>query len=74
MGPSDSRALLAAIRFPTVAACGREDRVTPWPSEEPTSAIPGAERVLLEECGHLSPLERPDQVSMPLKDWLGKAQ
>jgi pimeloyl-ACP methyl ester carboxylesterase len=27
--------------------------------------------VVLEECGHMSPLERPAEVSSELRNWLG---
>ncbi len=32
--------------------------------------IKGARTVVVEDCGHLSPLERPEAVTRALRDWL----
>jgi pimeloyl-ACP methyl ester carboxylesterase len=32
--------------------------------------IPHARFVVIENCGHLSTLERPDEVTAALRDWL----
>jgi len=37
---------------------------------EISGAIPGARHVIIEECGHLPPLERPHAVSALLRQWL----
>ncbi len=67
----DSRPGLAAIRCPTLLLCGRQDPLAP-PAlhEEMAKAIPGAELVILEDCGHLSPLEQPEAVTAALRRWL----
>ena len=67
----DNRPNLAAIACPTLVLCGRLDVMTP-PAvhEEMASAIPGAKLVVVENCGHLSPLERPEAVSAVLRYWL----
>ncbi len=71
MGRPDNRSLLAAIRVPTLVLCGRDDQLTPPAlSEEVAAAVPGAELVLVDECGHVSPLERPDIVTAALAAWL----
>jgi len=71
MGRADQRTALAAIRCPTLIVCGRQDAVTPPRlSEELTQGIAGAELLFLEQCGHMSPLEQPDQVSAALARWL----
>ena len=36
------------------------------------AAIPGAELVVVPECGHLSTLERPELVTRALRGWLGR--
>lgn len=67
----DSRPLLAAIAAPTLVVCGREDAATPLAlSEEMAALIPGARLAVIEECGHLSPLERPQAVTALLGLWL----
>lgn len=70
----DSRSLLPAIAAPTLVVCGREDAATPLAlSEEMAAGIPGARLAVIEECGHLSPLERPQAVTVLLRLWLERA-
>lgn len=70
----DSRSLLSAIAAPTLVVCGREDAATPLAlSEEMAAGIPGARLAVIEECGHLSPLERPQAVTVLLRLWLERA-
>jgi pimeloyl-ACP methyl ester carboxylesterase len=72
MRRSDSRPHLAAIACPTLVLCGREDGLTPVEfHEEIAAAIPGAELLVVEHCGHMSTLERPDAVNAALRSWLG---
>ncbi len=67
----DSRALLPQIGVPTLVICGREDAATPLAhAEEIAALIPGARLAVIEECGHLSPLERPQAVTALLRLWL----
>jgi pimeloyl-ACP methyl ester carboxylesterase len=71
MTRSDSRPALAAIRCPTLVLCGRQDAATPLVlSEEIAAAIPGARLEVIEDCGHLSTMERPDAVNRTLTGWL----
>ncbi|HBC06707.1 MAG TPA: alpha/beta hydrolase, partial [Rhodospirillaceae bacterium] len=69
----DNRPNLDRIACPTLVLCGRLDVMTP-PAvhEEMASAIPGAKLVVVENCGHLSPLERPEAVSAVLRYWLAE--
>ena len=67
----DSRELLAKIRCPALVLCGREDLITPLAlHKELAQGIAGAKLVVLERCGHLSPLEQPRQVNAALVTWL----
>jgi pimeloyl-ACP methyl ester carboxylesterase len=67
----DFRPVLPEINCPTLVLCGREDQLTPLEnSEEMTRAIPGATLVIVEQCGHLSTLERPAEVNAAMKEWL----
>jgi pimeloyl-ACP methyl ester carboxylesterase len=34
------------------------------------AAIPEAKLLVVEECGHLSTLERPDEVNAAMREWL----
>lgn len=72
MGRPDARPGLGAIACPTVVLCGREDILTPLElHEEMAALIPGAELVVVEHCGHMSTMERPDAVNAALLSWLG---
>lgn len=67
----DSRPLLPSIACPTLVLAGREDAITPLEVQlELAQAIPQATLVLLPRCGHLAPLERPEDVSRQLLLWL----
>lgn len=71
IGRVDSRADLARVRVPSLILCGRDDELTPLVHhEEMARLIPGAELVVIDDCGHLSSLERPDEVSAALLRWL----
>jgi len=51
--------------------CGRQDAATPLVlSEEIAAAIPSARLEVIEDCGHLSTMERPDVVNHALMEWL----
>ena len=68
---ADSLPLLGDIECPTLVLCGRQDALTPLERhEEMARAIPGAVLEIIENCGHLSTLEKPAEVSAALKRWL----
>ena len=67
----DSRPDLAAIRCPTLVLVGDGDNATPPErAAEMAGAIPASRLVTIPECGHLSTLERPQQVTRALTEWL----
>lgn len=71
MGRIDGRPDLARIAVPTIIICGREDALTPMEVQEELAAgIPGARLCVVEECGHLAPMERPHAVTALMRDWL----
>jgi pimeloyl-ACP methyl ester carboxylesterase len=68
---ADSRPTLSTIRVPTLVLCGRQDAATPLSqSEEIARGIAGSTLAVIEECGHLSTLEKPAEVTRALRDWL----
>ncbi|WP_366553572.1 alpha/beta fold hydrolase [Aquibaculum sediminis] len=68
---ADYRPLLASIRCPTLVLCGREDQLTPADLHtELAASIADARLVVLENCGHLPPLERPEATNRELRRWL----
>ncbi|MGE0716059.1 MAG: alpha/beta fold hydrolase [Alphaproteobacteria bacterium] len=71
LGRPDSRAGLAAIGVPTLVMCGRQDALTPLDAHrEMAASIPGARLVVVEDSGHMSPLEQPQAVTAVLRYWL----
>lgn len=71
IGRPDSREDLSRITCPTLVLCGRQDAITPLElHEEMSSAIPGARLAVIEDCGHMSTMERPQAVTALLRDWL----
>ncbi len=71
MGRADSRPALAQIRCPTLVLCGRDDALTPLElHEEMHAGIAGSRLIVVERCGHLSTIERPDEVNDALGRWL----
>jgi pimeloyl-ACP methyl ester carboxylesterase len=67
----DSRPDLRRIACPTVVIGGRQDGLTtPEILGEIAAGIPAAKLVLIDHCGHLSPLEQPEAVSAVLACWL----
>jgi len=71
IGRADSRPSLGAIRCPTLVMVGEQDVLTPPErAVEIAAAIRGAKLVRLADCGHLSTLERPAEVTQALTAWL----
>ena len=72
MSRADFRPALREIACPTLVLCGRQDAITPLAfHEEIAAGIRGARLVVLENCGHLATLEKPDEVNAALRAWLG---
>lgn len=67
----DVATAIAAVHVPTLVAVGDRDRIC-----LPADARALADRILhatfheLRHCGHLTPLERPGEVTMLLRKWL----
>jgi pimeloyl-ACP methyl ester carboxylesterase len=72
---ADRRPDLPKIACPTVVVCGRDDAATPLLlSEEMAAAIKGSELVVVEQCGHLVTMEKPEETNAILKRWLSGAR
>ncbi|MFN3231111.1 MAG: alpha/beta fold hydrolase [Alphaproteobacteria bacterium] len=71
MARQDSRPDLKSINCPTLVALGRQDRITSVNDARTIAdGVPGARLEVIENCGHLAPLEQPEQVTQLLKEWL----
>ena len=69
----DSTPLLDKIRVPVLVVAGSDDQITPAAGmREMARAIPGAEFSLIQDAGHLSPLEQPGAFNSALRGFLAK--
>jgi|SRR4051794_862007 pimeloyl-ACP methyl ester carboxylesterase len=67
----DCRPQLASIDCPTLVLVGDGDELTPPAlSQEIAAGIAGSRLATVPDCGHLSTLERPEQVNQALVEWL----
>ncbi len=67
----DMSEAIAAIRVPALVAVGDRDRIcTTDDARALSERIVGASFHLLRGCGHLSPMERPGEVTAVLRQWL----
>ncbi|NGX98383.1 MAG: alpha/beta fold hydrolase [Candidatus Afipia apatlaquensis] len=70
-GRIDSRPTLAKIKCPTLVLTSDTDSMMPPDaSSEIANGIPGAKLVTIQDCGHLTQLEKPQAVTDALLDWL----
>ena len=71
MHRADSRPSLSAIECPALVICGRQDALTPVVmAEEIARGIRGAKLEIVENCGHMTTMERPEQVTALMRRWL----
>jgi pimeloyl-ACP methyl ester carboxylesterase len=67
----DARGVLAGIRCPTLIGCGRDDHWSPLARHEQMhAALPGSRLVVIEEAGHMAPMEQPQALTAALRAWL----
>lgn len=71
LGRSDAREWLSTIRVPTLVGVGEDDVRSPVSiAEEIHQAIPHSTLYVFWECGHLPPLELPEETAQVLRTWL----
>ena len=71
LGRPNATPLLAEIQCPALVLTGRDDAWSP-PARHLDMAqlIPKSELVLVPKCGHMSTMERPDDVTAAMRRWL----
>jgi pimeloyl-ACP methyl ester carboxylesterase len=68
---ADSRPLLRTIACQTLVVGGDKDAITPPELlQEIADDIQGSQLKIIENCGHLSPLEQPQVVNSLMGEWL----
>jgi pimeloyl-ACP methyl ester carboxylesterase len=71
LGRPDATSVLVSIGCPSLVLCGREDSWSQLPvHREMAALIPQSKLVVLENCGHMAPMERPEEVTAALAQWL----
>ena len=67
----DATPLLEKIQCPAIVLCGRQDTWSILSQHEQMAAkIPYSRLVVIEECGHMSTMERPEHVTAAMRNWL----
>lgn len=67
----DATPLLGGIHCPTLILCGADDGWSPPARHEFMHLrVPGSALCLVERCGHMSTMERPEAVSAAMAEWL----
>jgi pimeloyl-ACP methyl ester carboxylesterase len=73
MARVDSRPGLASIACPVFVLVGDRDEVTPVDrAQEIADGVAHGQIVIVKDCGHLSALERPEQVTDALTAWIAR--
>jgi pimeloyl-ACP methyl ester carboxylesterase len=68
---ADSRPMLSSIKCPVLVLTSDTDNMVKKEfSHELADGIPGAKLVVIPDCGHLSQLEKPNEVTAALLAWL----
>jgi len=70
----DATAMLSEIQCPTLILCGKQDTWSPperhqWMAE----VIPNSELCLIDDCGHMSTMEQPEEVLTALEGWMPRS-
>jgi pimeloyl-ACP methyl ester carboxylesterase len=67
----DAEPVLRSIDCPTLVLCGRQDAWSPVAQHEEIAAmVPSATLEVIDDCGHMAPMERPVEVGSALVRWL----
>ena len=67
----DAVDVLRAVKCPTLIGCGRQDHWSPLSRHvEMAALVHGARLVVIEDSGHMAPMERPEQVAAALAAWI----
>lgn len=72
-GRTETTEDLSKINIPTLVICGSEDKLSPPNAMKPMAEkILNSKFVLIEEAGHMTPIEKPDEVNSAIKNFLSQ--
>ncbi len=67
----DQAGVLAQVRCPTLVCAGREDALRPVAvHREMVARVTASHLVVVERSAHMVAMERPDEVTVAMRDWL----
>jgi pimeloyl-ACP methyl ester carboxylesterase len=67
----DGEAAVKSLQRPVLVLCGENDVLTQMPEQrELAGMIEGARLVIIPGSGHMTPLEKPGEVTRALREWL----
>lgn len=67
----DGTDVLKAIQVPTLVLCGQQDTWSPVAQHQAMhDLVPGSHLALIDQAGHMAPMERPSDVAAALRSWL----
>ena len=70
----DGYADLGRIACPSLVVACRQDRLRTFAeTERMAQALPNSSFSILEDCGHMAPLEKPKELSAVLGAWIERA-
>ena len=70
----DATPVLESLVVPTLLVCGRDDQWSPLARHRQMAAlIPRARLEVIEDCGHMTTMERPEAVTHLLAQWLAES-
>jgi pimeloyl-ACP methyl ester carboxylesterase len=71
MRREDGAAVLRGLACPVLVLCGRHDVLTPPALHREMAALmPQAGLVVVDDSGHMSPMEQPAAVTLAMRQWL----
>jgi pimeloyl-ACP methyl ester carboxylesterase len=71
LGRRDGFAQLDTIKVPTAFITGAlDDWAPPEQHRQMQAHVPGSTLTVIEDCGHMAPLEAPDEVNRAFAEWL----
>jgi pimeloyl-ACP methyl ester carboxylesterase len=69
----DAKPVLETIRCPTYFICGKQDSWSPPERhQQMAELVPQSELRLIDDCGHMSTMEQPDEMLSILEEWMNK--
>jgi len=75
LGRPDARAVFTGITCPVLIGCGRQDAWSPLARHEQMQRLlPGSRLIVIEDSGHMSPMEQPGAVAQALVEWMAAVE